>query len=673
MNPKLTKSILLTDDSSLLDELNAFRIGFPGYLEQSAQVDTEQLLKASIVYIDIRKHYRFWRNFKKIRNPRKPPLVLILNEKNLSTESFLRMIRQGENFYMLIHPFTQEQLRSHFDFIRNNIMRPIWEVDEGTLTYQILARFNDVFDRLLSKADKKNISNELIGREVLQILTNELQFDEVYYARIRGNSVLFKKFLQEEGKSVPLEEANSIDEFLQIRNYKTPVLKNFLKKSEPLVERIFGKLSLFPAHALLIPSLTTDGEDVIWILARKDGDPITSYEFYLSHFLTKSYFMGTLLIRSLEVNLFKWDRFKSVKKDLSLLRRLFDAFHFGLIVMDQNFVVRSSNRKASEILGKPIEAMEDRPLSAIFSPDGFELIEQNLRIQQDEFRGEFEFVDENGQKKAIGFSFYPKLEMGDEQLIMLIFRDISEMKTLEEEKLRNERLTTLGVIASEIAHEIRNPLAGIRAIAETMTEEMEVNHTVLEYARRIIRQTERMEKLVRNLFVYAKPPRPTFLEFDVEEMIKELIVIFSDKLKEKNIRFTWEIHPDTRTIKADPDQIQQVLVNLIQNCIDAISSDGDITLIVRPSENPPAQAIAQLGKTWMEKHYIEMVVKDTGCGIPENIRSKLFTPFFSTKEEGMGLGLSIVYQIVKEHGGWIGFESEPGKGTEFRILLPQHG
>ncbi len=254
---------------------------------------------------------------------------------------------------------------------------------------------------------------------------------------------------------------------------------------------------------------------------------------------------------------------------------------------------------------------------------------------------------------------------------MLIFKDITDLKMLEEENLRNDRLATLGIIASEIAHEIRNPLAGIRAIAETLKDEMEDHPTIAEYTDRIIRQSERMEALIKNLFTYTKPPRPNLTLCNLDELLEEVHQLLHEKLKKKNIKFHVQIAPSAHTIYADANQIQQVFLNVIQNSIDSIDSDGKIEINVFKAETVP-EKIRPLLQAWESDKIIKIIVKDNGKGIPTEAMSKLFLPFFTTKEEGIGLGLSIVYQIIKEHRGYITYESEIGEGTECHIFLPQY-
>jgi signal transduction histidine kinase len=238
---------------------------------------------------------------------------------------------------------------------------------------------------------------------------------------------------------------------------------------------------------------------------------------------------------------------------------------------------------------------------------------------------------------------------------------------------RVDRLASLGVMASGIAHEIRNPLAGIKAMVQTFEDELAEDDPKREYMRRIVRLVNRLDKLIRTLFSYAKPSKPNRQSCNVESILVDVISLFRQKFKEKNIRLAEHVHPDLPDVFVDPSQIQQVLVNLILNSVEAIEKDGQIIISIQPVKPGEAAEVSNrapyltLGKS---REYIEIKIQDNGCGISAENLQHIFNPFFTTKSFGTGLGLSIVYQIIKENDGLINYESEDGKGATCFLYLP---
>ena len=238
---------------------------------------------------------------------------------------------------------------------------------------------------------------------------------------------------------------------------------------------------------------------------------------------------------------------------------------------------------------------------------------------------------------------------------------------------RVDRLASLGVMASGIAHEIRNPLAGIKAMAQTFEEELEPDDPKNEYVQRIIRLVNRLDDLLRTLFSYAKPSKPNRRICDIHHVLDDVISLMVQKMNHHQIKLVQDIQSDLPDAFVDPAQIQQVMVNLLLNAIEAINDGGEIQVRVRAFDprKPPADVprlpylAIQTGEQIIEVH-----IRDSGVGIAEENLNQIFNPFFTTKTFGTGLGLSIVYQIVKENDGIIHYESEVDKGTDCYLYLP---
>jgi PAS domain S-box-containing protein len=239
-----------------------------------------------------------------------------------------------------------------------------------------------------------------------------------------------------------------------------------------------------------------------------------------------------------------------------------------------------------------------------------------------------------------------------------ICKDITHLKKAEEKLILAERLSSLGELTAGVAHELRNPLAGIKINTQILSRKKDLP----EMERRILGSTqegiEKIQKIVEDMLHFAKPKASHFKEEEINEVIEESLTILQTKLKKGNISFTWKKGEGLRKVWIDAHQIQQVLVNLILNAIQAMEKGGALTI-----------------HTFVEDcGGISVEVKDTGVGISKSNLRKIFDPFFSTKSEGTGLGLSISLKILENHGAAIDVESEEGKGSTFTIRFPvTHG
>ncbi|MBI4456419.1 MAG: GAF domain-containing protein [Acidobacteria bacterium] len=222
-----------------------------------------------------------------------------------------------------------------------------------------------------------------------------------------------------------------------------------------------------------------------------------------------------------------------------------------------------------------------------------------------------------------------------------------------ERLLRAERLSTVGRMAAMVAHEIRNPLVSIGGFARLLKQQIPEADPMREDVEIIISEAERLEKIVANILQYSYAQQVLSQPTDIHHVISKTLDMLRLEIQERKVNVDTALDPDLPLIKADPAQFIQVFYNLIINAIQAIDHGGTITV-----------ATERVGNS------ILIRVKDTGCGIPEESLDRIFTPFFTTKPSGAGLGLTVVTEIIEAHGGSISVLSEEGKGTEFFIRLP---
>jgi two-component system sensor histidine kinase PilS (NtrC family) len=221
---------------------------------------------------------------------------------------------------------------------------------------------------------------------------------------------------------------------------------------------------------------------------------------------------------------------------------------------------------------------------------------------------------------------------------------------MEEEIKRKEKLAAIGELSASIAHELRNPLASIKSSFEMLKEGRLDNESKIRLMEIAVTEMDRLNAIVTDFLLYSNPRPPVFTEFNLSRIVEEVIAM-AENLKD-GVEVMMQ-SPEKIMMTGDEQRIRQLLWNLTVNAIEAINGEGKVLIGVEKTTEG-----------------IIISIRDTGRGIPEEIRPKIFYPFFSTRKGGTGLGLAIAYRIVEEHNGNIKVESEIGKGTEFRIIFP---
>jgi len=355
-----------------------------------------------------------------------------------------------------------------------------------------------------------------------------------------------------------------------------------------------------------------------------------------------------------------------VKKTLSEMKdyttKLLDTMDNAVISVDNKGIIKTFNRKSEEIFRKKKEELLNKDCSEVLNlnVEG-ECIFKKCLLDKKNIAKEMVFEEEGLQNKILELntSFLTN-ESGDITGMVAVIRDVTEIKNLNEEIDRHRRLVALGKLSAGIAHEIRNPLSSIRGLAQFVYNSFSKKDERKEDLNTIIQEVDRLNKLVVQVLDYAKFKELNITSFSLNHLIDNVVELFKQEIKDKEIKFHLELSSKVSMIKADKDQIRQVLMNIIINSIQAISETGIIE--IKTEDNIISG-----------KSIIKLTVEDNGIGIAENNLNQIFDPFFSTKEKGSGLGLSIVYRIIESHQGEIKVESKEGKGTKFVIFLPLKG
>lgn len=294
---------------------------------------------------------------------------------------------------------------------------------------------------------------------------------------------------------------------------------------------------------------------------------------------------------------------------------------------------------------------KDKSLGAIAA----DFVEPNKNIAKEALESVMVFAQQAGL--AIHNAFmYQGLKTFSQQMEDKIQKTTADLRKTEAQLIRSEKLAALGQLAAGIAHEIRNPLTSINILIHSLTDHLPDESIHREDLKVIEEEINRINEIVDQFLRFAKPAPPLFKKAEVLPIFEETLQLLKPQIEKQRIAVQkeFEVLPP---ILMDREQMKQVILNLLLNALQAMSKKGHLILRGQISENG---------------RFIKLSIQDSGVGIPGEEMAKLFDPFFSTKEGGIGLGLSIAHRIIDQHHGKIEVESAPGKGTLFTVWLPIH-
>ena len=319
----------------------------------------------------------------------------------------------------------------------------------------------------------------------------------------------------------------------------------------------------------------------------------------------------------------------------------------GVISLDRNLTITKMNSAAARILqlhvpsaiGKRYDELFREPLQGIL--DGKKTIE----------RGELRYITDSGKKLHLGLAITPLLNSEKETIgRLMVFTDLTELKALESQAELRERLSSLGEMAAGMAHELRNPMAVIAGYTKLLSKK--VDPSLLHVVDSVSGEVAVMDRIITDFLSFAKPTELIVSPVEVEPLIKTCVAHIAGERKDIRVFFDAEKIPP---VHGDEILLRQAFTNLVQNAADSMPEGGDL----------------RFGFS-TEQDSLEITISDSGHGIPEKIKDKIFLPFYTTKDKGTGLGLAIVHKIVVSHHGSISVESSE-QGTTFRIRLPLPG
>lgn len=327
----------------------------------------------------------------------------------------------------------------------------------------------------------------------------------------------------------------------------------------------------------------------------------------------------------------------------------------GLLSMDRDGRIVTLNRQAVQLLGTRRELLEGQRITAVLGEGVGEILAAAERQGMVREREVDVRRDPDGTI-PVSLSAAPlRDEEGREMGLVLLIKDLREIRDLQAKVRRSERLASLGRLAAGVAHEIRNPLSSIRGFSQYFLKRFHGQTEEEGYASVMVKEVDRLNRVITDLLDFAGPKDPRRELSSLEGIADHALKLLAPDLAARNVEVLREYERGLPAAPVDRDQISQVFLNLLLNAIESMEEGGEIRITLRRCGPPPA---------------VEVAIADTGGGIPADDLEKVFEPFFSLKRKGTGLGLAIVHQIIESHRGEIRVESRQGKGTTFLIKLP---
>lgn len=337
----------------------------------------------------------------------------------------------------------------------------------------------------------------------------------------------------------------------------------------------------------------------------------------------------------------------------------------GVIAVGADMRVCVFNQSAEKIAEVSRSAVLGRPIEACFrrNPRIIEMLDKT--ITEGRLFAEYEeklFRRISGDTIPVGITTSQVMDAGGGLAgAVALIKDLSGIKSLEAGTLRKERLAYIGTFAANIAHEIKNPLSGIRGAAQLLSRRVK-DPGLSEYMEVIMKEADRLNTILNGMLDFARPAKLDKRPVNIHKVLDSAVMLLREGAGPPT--FVKSYDPSIPDVSGDESQLMQVFLNLIKNAGEAVSANGAIYITTR------AVTEFHIIEGGGGGRMVSIEIRDTGCGIRAEDLEKVFTPFFTTKPGGSGLGMAITLKIAKEHGGHLKIDSEPGKGTSVTVYLP---
>ncbi|MGH7215599.1 MAG: two-component system sensor histidine kinase NtrB, partial [Nitrospiraceae bacterium] len=338
----------------------------------------------------------------------------------------------------------------------------------------------------------------------------------------------------------------------------------------------------------------------------------------------------------------------------------------GVFTADATGCITSFNPAAQEATGYTITQVVGRPWREVFNWHPSQQSEEQVSgVVSTTKRFEVECKRADGNRLILGMTLSPLHEQGTQTGLVGVFKDLTQIRDLEEEMRRKEWLASLGEMSAGMAHEIRNPLGALAGAMQMLRKdamEDETNRRLMDIA---IREATRLDNIITEFLQYARPPALNLAERDLNKVLAETLDLVQHEARTRTkIKIVTSLATEALTALVDQDQLRQVFWNMATNAFEAMPEGGQLTI---------STSCRRVDAGGRKGDVIEIAFQDTGEGVPKQNLDKIFLPFFTTKKAGSGLGLAAVHRIVDLHGGWIKVESQERQGSRFVVCLPRSG
>jgi two-component system NtrC family sensor kinase len=384
----------------------------------------------------------------------------------------------------------------------------------------------------------------------------------------------------------------------------------------------------------------------------RDGDFLSSDDVELV--VTLSGYVGiaidnALLYRSLARKVEEYERLKEFSENIV------ESINVGILAADLDDRVESWNTQIERLTGIPRRKAVGQRLHDLFPRD--------LVFRLGELRSEsgihniYKFtLKQNGREAILNLAIAPLVSKEGQQIgRLIIFDDVTDRATLEQRLMQADKLSSIGLLAAGVAHEVNTPLAVISTYAQMLAKQITGDDPKSKLLDKIAKQTFRASEIVNSLLSFSRTSTTDFIQVDLNKLIRDTFPLVEHQLMKSQVQVALDLDEKLALVKGNSGKLQQVLLNLFLNARDAMPGGG--TLAIR---------------SWSEDDFARIQVTDTGDGIPPEYLARIYDPFFTTKgpKKGTGLGLSVTYGIIREHGGTIEVSSKLGEGATFLISLP---
>jgi len=661
-------SILVVDDeASILEILEQF------LTERGFSVTTAQTAEAAL--IDLKLPDRTGLDLLEPLAHANPHAKCIMMTAFASLESTIEALRLNVFDYIL-KPFDllkigevvdaaaqHSRLKGEYDGVVERLMRENVELEASS---------KRLSDRLVAINDELSKTNESLNRHVTRLrvlyqMGRDISSNENWSDALDRFLMALCKYLDAEGAGLLLFSNN--EQSLKVRtSYQIDdaLLETALgalsaaQRNDTLPSEMFTLESCSDARVKTCLAMTARWENTVvpllykgrwlgFLLVRK---AYRSRRTYLNdyHFINT---IQTILVEEV-ANAVNISRLRNLK---DFNETVIENINSGVLTTDRDGRVIFLNGRARELIGERERAQNS--LNALFSnPYGSGGLFEEL-LARGGGSSSFECMLVRSGEPPIPVKLNTttvKLDDHHGSTVIGIFEDLTNHKRMEEELRRADRLRSLGELSAGIAHEIRNPLTGIATTAQVLKERLAGDVDKERFVAVILEEIARLDGIIKSLLNFARPIAPRPSEIALASLIEDALELLADKARERGVNVHFENRLRDDRCVLDGDQIKQVVLNIALNGIEASARGGQVSVVAREAANPA---------------FIEIELADSGTGIPDEIADKLYNPFFTTKAEGTGMGLSISRKIAESHGGRIYHRSTPGNGTSFFIDLPR--